>query len=270
MAVVTDLDGTFIDFGSYGWAATQPVAQALLEAGVCVAFCSSKTRSEQRALMEETGLEVPGIVENGAGIYLPPGVSLFAGDAGCRALPEGGRLLELGRPAAFVREAARRVSAEMGLDLEGYSGLALEELARRTGLSLAGAERGRQRDFSETFTAGFSPEVWRELEERFWALGVKCQHGGRFRTAASADCDKGRALGRLMAELRRSSPGEWVSVAIGDSANDFDMLAAADEAYLVQGQSGRWAEMELPGLWRVAGVGPEGWKLAVAGLLPGG
>ena len=51
--------------------------------------------------------------------------------------------------------------------------------------------------------------------------------------------------------------------AIGDSPNDFPLLAAVDFPFLVQRQDGSWADLELPGLTKVDGIGPAGFSAAI-------
>ena len=59
----------------------------------------------------------------------------------------------------------------------------------------------------------------------------------------------------------------WHSIAIGDSANDFDMLDSVDHPYLVQTPKGDWNEMGVDNLKRISAIGPDGWVLAVQDAL---
>jgi len=51
-----------------------------------------------------------------------------------------------------------------------------------------------------------------------------------------------------------------------DSGNDMPMLAAVDRPVLVQKPGGFWQEMALTNLYRVEGIGPQGWVKVVAEL----
>jgi len=45
------------------------------------------------------------------------------------------------------------------------------------------------------------------------------------------------------------------------------MLASVDAAVLVQKPGGSWEDIELPNLYKVMGVGPEGWVKAIEGMV---
>lgn len=261
--VFTDLDGTLIDFETYSSEVAKPALVALLDAGIPVIFCSSKTRVEQRALMDEIGFAVPAIVENGSGLFFPPEVhypwiqALGPNDLG---------LVSLGVPAAEISDSVSQIETVLGLDLRPFSRLENRELMEMTGLSIEGARRARQRDFSETLAADLSQATWRAVEEALAEHGLACAHGGRFHTVTCNTCDKGRALQRVMSTIGRTCHGSVHAVAIGDSTNDIPMLAAADQPYLVQRPDGTWHPIETPGLCRVDGIGPHGW-VRIAGEL---
>ena len=75
----------------------------------------------------------------------------------------------------------------------------------------------------------------------------------------------------LLDAYQASSGGNWKSIAIGDSANDHDMLKSADQGYLVQKTDGSWNEMDIPRLKQISGIGPHGWVEAIRdaiGLVP--
>lgn len=262
MIVFTDLDGTLIDFETYSAEITTPRVRQLLAEGVPVVFCSSKTRLEQRALMQKMGIDTLGIVENGSGIYVPQNSDLFA-DQNDHPLPDGGRLIELGTSAAVIQEKIKIVSSRLEIDLKPYASLSNQALAAVTGLTEDAASRARQRDFSETLTAKLEPHQWTEVQNAFARHDLQCVCGGRFYTVSAANCHKGTALDKTVAAFaaRRSAP--VTSVAIGDSSNDVAMLKAADLPYLVQQPTGTWHEIVLPGVHRIPAIGPAGWLEAI-------
>ena len=262
MIVFTDLDGTLIDFETYSAEITTPRVRALLAAGIPVVFCSSKTRGEQRALMQKMGIDTLGIVENGSGIYVPQNSDLFA-DQNDLPLPDGGRLIQLGTPTAVIQEKIKTVSASLEIDLKPYASLSNQALAAVTGLTLDAAGRARQRDFSETLTAKLEPTQWAEVQNAFACHDLQCLCGGRFYTVSAANSHKGTALIKTVEAFAAQRSAPVLSVAIGDSSNDVDMLKAADLPYFVQQPSGAWHEIDFPGVHRIPAVGPAGWLEAI-------
>ena len=264
--IFTDLDGTFIDFETYSPDVTTPLAREIVNRGVPVVFCSSKTLVEQRALMDSIGLSVPCIVENGAGIYFPDSYSVLNDLPGTQTM-DGGRLISLGDDSEFIRRQIRAVSDALDFDLKPYHEFSDRELSRITGLDEEGASRARNRDFSETLTASLDEETWGDVNAALQPMGLHCLSGGRFRTVTSIDCNKGRALKIVVDGFEAMSGAPWHSIGIGDSANDFDMLNSVDHPYLVQTPRGDWNEMDVDNLRRISAIGPEGWVLAVQDAL---
>ncbi len=260
--VFTDLDGTLIDFKSYSPKVAGPLARKLVRRKFPLVFCSSKTLEEQLHLMKEMGLSTPCIVENGCGIFVPEGLDLLS-DQPSKAIPGFGKLVKLGVSNLKIQKAIAKLSLEMGIDFRPYSKLTLLKISKITGLSEAAAQRAQNREFSETLTASLDDEVWKEVNARLNEVDLQCLCGGRFYTVTSQECNKGTAMKMLMDAYRSSERGNWKSIAIGDSANDYDMLQSADQGYLVQKTDGSWNEMNIPKLKQISGIGPHGWVEAI-------
>jgi mannosyl-3-phosphoglycerate phosphatase len=259
--IFTDLDGTLLDFASYQPGPALPVLKRALADGDKVIFCSSKTLVEQRALMEEMDLRVPAIIENGSGLYLPPGNPWFAGQG--EALDEGGRLLGWGLRVETIRAVLSAHEAASGRSFGGYAGMDDSHLAALCGLDVAAAGRARQRLFSETLTAAIAHQELDHLRAVLLAHGLECRSGGRFHTVSAVGVDKGAALRRVAAEVAAVTGNKWLAIALGDSANDFPMLAAADVALLLQQHNGSWATGADPAWQKIAAPGPQGWVKAI-------
>lgn len=265
--VFTDLDGTLIDFYSYSGERTKASLQRLLQAGIDVVFCSSKTFEEQAALQEDFGIRAPMIVENGSAIVAPAGF--------WKELPEGARRceewtrVEIGIASADIRHRISRIEASLGESLVGFSDLQAEDVARKTGLDLLSAKRAKSRDYSETLSAALTPAQWSELDSVFREQGLRCLPGGRFHTVIGESADKGRAVELFLKLLAGQKEIGIRSVGVGDSENDAEMLAVVDEAYLVQRPDGTWASVGAgcSSLRRLDAVGPEGWAQLAEALL---
>ena len=58
-----------------------------------------------------------------------------------------------------------------------------------------------------------------------------------------------------------------MTIALGDSLNDLPLLQEADYPVLVQKKDGSYESgMDIPGLIRAEGIGPEGWKNSILAL----
>ncbi|MCB1104950.1 MAG: HAD-IIB family hydrolase [Cephaloticoccus sp.] len=253
----TDLDGTLLDWDTYSPAVARPAMQRLIAAGVQIVFCSSKTATEQRALCAEVGL--PGIwaiVENGAAIIAPENAALVNASEWVPDEHDADRAVRvLGMRRGEILQRLEPVGQRVGLKLHGYAGITDAELAAMTGLTIAAAARARQRDFSETLIDELPEPIWQQLEPEFAAQGLDCRHGGRFRTVTGAGTDKGAAVTWLAAQCGAAMR----TIGIGDSANDWPMLRAVQEAYVVARPDGTWTKLDLANAQYLSGAGPAGW-----------
>ncbi len=265
--VFTDLDGTLIDFETYSFKTTAPLARKLIRKKIPLVFCSSKTLEEQLHLMKEMKVSNPCIVENGCGIFVPEKLKLL-NEHPSRPVPGFGKLVKLGVSNIRIQREIQKLSLEMGIDFRPYSKMTILKVSRITGLNQESAQRAQNREFSETLTASLSDNEWNEVNARLNKVGLQCLCGGRFYTVTSKECSKGIAMHILVDAYRSSEGGTWKSIAIGDSANDYEMLRAADQGYLVQLPNGTWSEMNVLGLARVESIGPDGWVKAIRSAIP--
>ncbi|MFQ5948765.1 MAG: HAD-IIB family hydrolase [Acidimicrobiia bacterium] len=258
--VFTDLDGTLLDHDTYE---SGPAAEALArlqQAGVLVIFCSAKTRAEQEPLRERLEVTGPFIVENGAAAFLP-GPAAGEPDS---AVPT--ETVTFGLPYQEVRRGLRQAASEAGVMVRGYGDMTAEELSSLTGLEPDAAIRAQAREFTETFVIQEpSPEAAAVLGAGLRARGLRMIRGARFWTA-TGDHDKGTAVRYLLHRLTEKS-GPVTSYGIGDFGADLEMLAAVDVPMLVMRPDGSWANLELPDLVRLEGVGPKGWSRAAEHVL---
>ncbi len=260
--IFTDLDGTLLDYRDYSCDRVAPLLSRLNRAGVIVAFCSSKTRAEQEVYRRKLGIDTPFIVENGGAIFIERGYFPFA----YKYHRQDGsyRVIELALPYREVRRRLDKVRQKNNLSFKGFSDMGTTQVASLTGLDLASARLARQREYDETLELTGSEQevksILGKIEEAVlkWTLGTRLY-------SVMAGSDKGKATRILMA-LFRQKLGSIKTIGIGDSSNDVPMLAEVEAPVLVQKPGGYWENIEIPNLYRVEGVGPEGWVKAVAGL----
>lgn len=267
--VFTDLDGTLLDHRTYSWAAAQPGLDELEQRSLPLVFCSSKTRAEVEDLRRRIGVRHPFITENGGGVFIPQ--EYFK-----RRIPGETRVgrhhcLALGKPYEEIVEQLESVAAEAGAEVVGFHQMSAREVAENTGLELRQAELAKRRDFDEPFFfAGSNPRAEAKFMQLARQRGLEVTRGGRFHHLF-AGSNKGKAVRKLMELYRDASHVRLRSVALGDSANDLPMLAAVEHAFLLPGPEGEFDSevlAKLPKVTRGEAPGPEGWNLAVLGLLP--
>jgi mannosyl-3-phosphoglycerate phosphatase len=244
--VFTDLDGTLLDHDSYDWSPARPALDRLHNAGVPVIAVTSKTLAELAPLAAPLGLDAWRIAENGAVIAAPEGPP--------RLTPPG---------HAGIRDFLAACRREHGWRFQGFTDLSVAEVAAATGLSSAAAALAKQRLASEPIRWLDSPatlQAFRDLARRH---GLTTLEGGRF-LHVLGDTDKGRAL-RTVA---RAIGGRRRTIALGDSANDHAMLAAADQPIIVRRKDGSHLPLEQhPAAVLTRAPGPTGWNQALLELL---
>jgi mannosyl-3-phosphoglycerate phosphatase family protein len=264
LIVFTDLDGSLLDLDTYSPEPAQEAVRRLTAAGIPLVFCSSKTRAEQEYYQQHLGIRDPMIVENGAAIFIPEGY--FKHIEPNRPFVGGYWVMGSGAPVSFIREQLSAVRMKLRLDFCGYGELSTDELCRLTGLDVDAAIRAQLRQYSETIVGTLTPQETFLLERELRARGLSGKRGSRFYTVTSLGIDKGGAVIRLTA-VYREQLGEIRTIGIGDSLNDLPMLAAVDQAFLLQRRGGDWEATDEPGISRVRGTGPAAWSAIVNSLL---
>jgi mannosyl-3-phosphoglycerate phosphatase len=258
--IYTDLDGTLLDFETYSFEKALRGLKAIKNLDIPLVLCSAKTRAEQEVYREKLEIEDPFIVEDGNAIFVKRGYYPFEFDH--HRDDSGYQVIELGRSYGEVRGVLSRVAKESGLTLKGYGDMSIEEVADITGLSRDEAARAKSREYSETLTAENSDESLERLERLLENYGLGLSHGARFHGIMDKACDKGRAVS-VLNDLFRKRYGKIITIGIGDSGNDIPMLESVDLPFLVQKLGRKWAEVQIPDLVLVEGIGPEGWNKAI-------
>ncbi|HXG07262.1 MAG TPA: HAD-IIB family hydrolase [Nitrososphaera sp.] len=263
VVVFTDIDGTLIDAFTRDYGRSIELVKKLTESSIPVVLCSSKTRSEQDAIRRDLGLEgEPFIVENGGAIVIPDGY-FDANDLDRYDVKrvDGYLVIELGKPSSLIRNALHEIRKTTGISFKGVSDVSIDELAKIVGMTYKEAERMSKRDYGETILLidkeqkALFEQVLRERP------GLQVIHGGRYFDVTAGN-DKGKAVW-ILADLYHKKLGSRpIFIGIGDSSNDIPMLKSTDIAMLVQKYDGTWADVDIPNVIKIEGIGPAGWERA--------
>jgi mannosyl-3-phosphoglycerate phosphatase len=263
VVIVTDLDGTLLDYDTYSCEEVIPVVAELKQAGVPIVFCSSKTWAEQEIYRHQLGIKDPFIVEDGGAIFMESGYFSFPFDYHQEVA--GYKVIEMGIPYTEIRRILGQIKQETRLNIRGFGDMNTVEISRATGLNLELAELARRRFYEETLVLNGSDTEIKTILDRIEEAGLTWSRGTRF-YGVSAGINKGVAT-RLLLSLLEKKFGSIKSIGIGDGFNDLPMLTEVDVPVLVKRGNGSWLRTDLHNVLRSDGIGPRGWVLAVKELV---
>lgn len=246
LIVFTDLDGTLLDRDSYSWEAARTALERCRQLRVPVVAVTSKTLAETGVLSEKIGLDPRFIFENGGGICL-----------------DERNYLGLGIPYEDLRHDFSILADRF--PLRGMGDMDIPELVEITGLTEEEALLAKERLFSEPFL--YFGDDLTELEAAAAERGLQVLRGGRFYHLMAAKQSKGNAVRQWVKRLGENFDRPLHTAALGDSPNDFSMLAVVEYPFLVKQQNGRSASCPLETIVRTRDAGPAGWSEAVMQLL---
>ena len=253
--VFSDLDGTILDQDNYSTEKSSEGISLLKENDIPLILTSAKTRAEMGDISAEMNLNSPFIFENGAGIDL--GRTGFCGDC-----------IMLSPPFEDFRMVFSSL-LHNGYELKAVTDMSIKEMIDMTGLSEKKARLALMRTGSFPFVVKnekiFDIDRTGALNHILSGSGFKIVTGTRFYHLVPVSVDKSAALKRVSEFYKNRVPGEPVYIfAIGDAANDIEMLKAADEAFYVgTGNQKEFSES----ITFTSKKGPEGFTEAVKNIV---
>jgi mannosyl-3-phosphoglycerate phosphatase len=259
LIIFTDLDGTLLDYHNYSCERAAPLVSRLKGAGIIIVFCSSKTRAEQELYRRKLGNSSPFIVEDGGAIFIKKGYFPFHYDY--QRVIGSYHVIELGMPYKEIGIRLNEVKQKNNLSFRGFGDMDTAQVASVTGLDMVSAGLAQKREYEETLNLTGSEEETNLILNKIEKAGLKWTRGTRFYGVTGGN-DKGKAV-KILIGLFNRKLGRIKTIGIGDSLNDVPMLAEVDIPVLVQKPGNYWEEVELSNIYRVEGVGPEGWVRAV-------
>ncbi len=255
LIIFTDLDGTLLNQDDYHYDAALPMLSKLKSKQIPVIPVTSKTRAEVEVLSKEIGLSDPFIVENGSGIFIPQNDHRF--NLVDTIILGEYHLKLLGCTYQEARLGLDKVAKTLGEDLQGFGDLTVQDIVNLTGLSLEEANLAKTREFSEPFVT--PPHLKATvIEAAVTTNGFKVVVGDRFSHLIGSNSGKGKAINWLMENYQWQGE-KIVTVGLGNSPNDLEMLENVEIPIIIPGKKGIHPGLEGRD-WKVAPFsGCKGW-----------
>ncbi len=288
LLIFTDIDGSLLDFDSYQPGPVPLALEACRRAEVPVILSTSKPAAEVIDLRTSLFIDTPFIVENGAAVLFPESSSLAQSACdlaklkgwkqSARTMRNGEQFtqLEFGVDRPFIIEALSEIADGLGISVRGLSELSVEEITKLTGLPFDQAAAANLREFTEPFlVTGESGNLsgdrrkalLQPIREAAELLNLTCTLGGRFFHLQGSH-SKGSTVSHTVECYVGEKTRKFETMALGDAHNDMEMFASVDKPVLIRRPDGSYADqVEMPGLIRTRGIGPEGWYEAVMDAL---
>jgi mannosyl-3-phosphoglycerate phosphatase len=266
--IFTDLDGTLLDHNTYSFEDAIPALDIIQRKNIPLILVSSKTRIELLHIREQLDLkDSPFVVENGSAIY----TTLYY----FNSIPNGEQqddlcCYRLGKSFHEIKKTLEHISNEYNYCIKGYHNATPEQISKITALSGDSLVRSLYREFSiPLFYDARAEDI---LKKEVPKYDLQILYGGRFMHLLS-NIDKGNALQLIMRAYKNKFKTEKLkSIALGDSLNDFAMLAQSDIPVLVKRFDGTYeSRQRLENVNYCQDIGPRGWnQFLIDFLCPGG
>jgi mannosyl-3-phosphoglycerate phosphatase len=262
LLIFTDLDGTLLNQEDYDYRPALPLLQQLQQQEIPVIPVTSKTRAEVVSLCSKLGLKDSLIVENGSGIFVPlHTLGLAIADLQSQ---DGYHVQLFGCSYGQTRIALKAIADELGTDLRGFGDLGDAEIQKLTNLPLIEVKKAKTREFTEPFLTPtqIDPD---KLQQAAQKRGFRVVVGDRFSHLIAVTAGKDKAVKWLTQQYL--SQNRLVTIGLGNSPNDLEMLETVDVPIIVPGTKG-----VHPGLrgkhWQIApDQGSRGWAMAVTAII---
>ena len=257
LLIFTDIDGTLINNDTFFEGKNIEIAETLHEHNHILIYNSSKTFNEIVNMQKKFNTSFPFICETGGGIYYK---NLFT--QASDELREGYSIMyESKKIEMFKKIIKEEVQKNFKNDLDMFDDLCLDEKSRLSGLKGNDLHLASKRDFSVLINWKSDEGRYSKFKSVLHRHGLKLIKGGRF-SHICASHDKGQAVKFFLNQIKSSGLyNKIITIGIGDSTNDLEMLSNVDYACVVKSENNNdlMKKIDISKVLLSTNHAPEGW-----------
>lgn len=265
--VITDLDGTLLDYYSYSFKPSIEGIQLLENYNIPLIFCTSKSYAETVFFRKKTNNTSPFIVENGGAIYFPKDLleklkSLKHEENFSKV--DNYFFIELGADYKRIRNVFEQMKKTFNNMVVGFGDMSVQEVANKLNLPPKLAALAKIRHHDEPFILK-DKSLLEQLKLFVVDKGLTIYPGTRF-YHLMGNTNKGLAVRKLVSTYKQLYDKLTVA-GIGEGKNDEPMLKEVDMPFLVKKPDGSFTPVTVNNITKIDGIGPYGFTIAVKTFL---
>ena len=257
LLIFTDIDGTLINNDTFFEGKNIEIAETLHEHNHILIYNSSKTFDEIVNMQKKFNTSFPFICETGGGIYYKNLLTQASDE-----LREGYSIMyESKKIEMFKKIIKEEVQKNFKNDLDMFDDLCLDEKSRLSGLKGNDLHLASKRDFSILINWKSDDGRYSKFKSVLHGHGLKLIKGGRF-SHICASHDKGQAVKFFLNQIKSSGMyNKILTIGIGDSTNDLEMLSNVDYACVVKSKNNNdlMKKIDISKVLLSTQHAPEGW-----------
>lgn len=260
IVIFTDLDGTLLDHNNHTFEPATRCLKFIRTRNIPLIFTSSKTAIEIEDLCVRTNLYHPYIAENGGLLSIPN--NYFS------TKPSSSSTYDkklIGQSRKDINSVLQDLSK--CYKFKFLNDMTIKEIMDVTGLNKKQAYYSNQRECSEPILWQDSQDVLQAFSKHLENYNLQLLSGGRFHHVMGKH-DKATTMSLLLKCFQKHFDKNTLSIALGDSPNDFKMLRAADYGIVIPNPGAPKQCLDnTDHLIYATSAGPQGWNDSLIDLL---
>lgn len=258
--IFSDIDGSLTCHNDYKLDKISSFL-ALIIKSFHLIFSSSKTYYELKNFVNKNKIDSPFIVENGSAIFFPKNSFKHLNFNNDFKSNDDYFFIVLGTTISEIKKIINLNDAKnFILKCQFMHQMKIEEIMSCTGLNYENSKKARQRQYSLPFLWLGSNRQLEAFKKFVIKFNLKIIFGGKF-FHLTGKSDKGQALLYLKNFYSSFLEKELLTVALGDSENDVQMLLDADYSGIIKNNHIEKIKLKkIKNTFYSNSPAPEGWK----------